>query len=134
MADPKTFDPSEVTISIGNIKLDGCASGARVDAPAPTSTGVAKAGTNNARKIECSKSKHHGFHPEDEECSYCDPAPATTYSNKELLGDWGGLMKSHKTSPITTPPRFRDHYQQTKQYQKVVGVDGQVTWTIKPIG
>jgi hypothetical protein len=28
---------------------------------------------NSVRKIECKKSKHHGFYPETEECPWCDP-------------------------------------------------------------
>jgi len=39
-------------------------------------TGTAKAGTNDARRVECAKSKHHGFHPDGEECPLCEPEPA----------------------------------------------------------
>lgn len=48
------------------------------DLPVPSgraqaTTGVAKAGVNDSRKVECKKSKHHGFHPANEDCPLCDP-------------------------------------------------------------
>ncbi len=39
----------------------------------PTRTGTQPAGAQTARLIECKKSKYHGFHPENEECSSCEP-------------------------------------------------------------
>ncbi len=41
-----------------------------------TKTGTSKAGVSAARKVQCSKSKFHGFHPENEDCPDCDPVPA----------------------------------------------------------
>ena len=104
----------------------------------PTRTGVAKAGTSNARKVECSKSKHHGFHPEDEECSYCDPAPVDTHSVDAYAAGWAWLNSFSADLPIVTKPRGLTYASGAgagvpqKQYQKVAGVDGQVTWRVKP--
>lgn len=30
-----------------------------------------RAGINNAARVECKKSRHHGFHPSDERCPLC---------------------------------------------------------------
>ena len=102
---------------------------------APTRTGVAPAGTSSARKIECSKSKYHGFHPEDEECTYCEPARPTLEERaiSDGMYDWSWFPKlsSNMKIPIVTKPRVLTYAQPPKQFQKVVGVDGQVTWTIK---
>lgn len=47
-----------------------------IEAPAVpnhTRTGSAKAGVNDARKVQCAKSKHHGFYPANESCPDCPP-------------------------------------------------------------
>lgn len=41
--------------------------------PMPTKVGNTKAGVNDARKVECGKSKFHGFRPANEPCPMCDP-------------------------------------------------------------
>ena len=35
-----------------------------------------KLGVNSLQRIQCRKSEHHGFHPADEQCAWCEP-PAT---------------------------------------------------------
>lgn len=39
--------------------------------PAHSCTGTAHAGTQRAKLVPCTRSKHHSFHPEDEECPDC---------------------------------------------------------------
>jgi hypothetical protein len=64
---------------------------------APTRTGVAPAGRQTARLVECQKSKHHGHHPQNEDCPYCEPyayvpsADAFSYDFKpiDLSKMWG---------------------------------------------
>lgn len=41
--------------------------------PSPAKVGNTPAGVNDARKVECGKSKFHGFRPANEPCPMCDP-------------------------------------------------------------
>lgn len=44
-----------------------------VDAPSLTKVGHAKAGQQKGKLIPCAKKpKTHGFHPDGEECPYCE--------------------------------------------------------------
>jgi hypothetical protein len=46
--------------------------------PSPGKVGTSKAGVNNARKVECTKSRYHGHYPENEGCPICEPERAPT--------------------------------------------------------
>lgn len=30
-------------------------------------------GVNDNRRVQCQRSEHHGFHPANEDCPYCEP-------------------------------------------------------------
>lgn len=57
--------------------------------PSPARVGTTSVGVNDTRKVECPKSKFHGFRPANEPCPMCDPevsGPAEwTWRNGQLV-------------------------------------------------
>jgi len=58
--------------------------------PSPAKVGTSKAGVNDSRKVECTKSKHHGFHPKDEPCPMCAP-PEARAPEHDHTPEWSWL-------------------------------------------
>lgn len=57
-----------------------------------TKTGTSKAGVNEGRKVQCSKSVHHGFHPQNEDCPDCAPPELKkTYRVEDVQISIGGI-------------------------------------------
>jgi DNA-binding helix-hairpin-helix protein with protein kinase domain len=55
--------------------------------PSATRTGTSKAGTQNGRLVPCAVSpESHGFHPENEDCPYCESV-GPTLNGKQLEFD-----------------------------------------------
>lgn len=92
----RTIAPESLVVRIGNFVCEEPASGEYIEIPAPvpsmvfitgklpdaapalpvnTRTGTAPCGTQKARLVQCSKSKWHKAHPENEACPECDPEP-----------------------------------------------------------
>ena len=59
--------------NVKTISISGTISADNPTGPSPAKVGTSKAGVNDARKVPCSKSKHHGFRPANEPCPMCDP-------------------------------------------------------------